>query len=424
MAHQQASGTTTHSQSDQTQGNDARNENKDIEGQCPSKVVEFVSKTKFGPLVRFFLPWYHEILVFFRSIAISLDLLFFYVPMIKEDKKCIGLNKVLFIIAIVLRSVIDIIYIAHFVVKSKIRLDERNNESNTTCWAKVRRHLWFIMFNVLFILPIPQVVMPSIFSEMRRTKPSNITILNSVILLHYGARVSQIYRYILADRASAEKCDKASVWIQASFYLFLYILAGHVMGAFWYFFSTQQLMACWHKAYEIHGDGVEISFNCDHSFRNLSFLDDFCPIDDTPIPSSFDFGIFLEARRSRILESTGFLQKVLYCCWWGLRNLSSFGSNLQTSSYIWENIFALGISIFGLLLFLYFMGNLQVHMQQRTLKSIEACSSSQIEKFEKWWSSQEEDFKGGLRLQMKKKMSKPGKTLPIKRIRLKNKRQS
>ncbi|KAL4614155.1 hypothetical protein ACB092_07G033700 [Castanea dentata] len=353
MAHQQASGMTTHSQSDQTQGSDARNENKDIEGQCPSKVVEFVSKTKFGPLVRFFLPWYHEILVFFRAIAISLDLLFFYVPMIKEDKKCIGLNKALFIIAIVLRSVIDIIYIAHFVVKSQIRLDERNNESNTTCWAKVRRHLWFIMFNVLFILPIPQV-----------------------------------------------------------------------MGAFWYFFSTQQLMACWHKAYEIHGDGVEISFDCDHSFRNLSFLDDFCPIDDTPIPSSFDFGIFLEARRSRILESTGFLQKVLYCCWWGLRNLSSFGSNLQTSSYTWENIFALGISVFGLLLFLYFLGNLQVYMQQRTLKSIEACSSSQIAKFEKWWSSQEEDFKGGLRLQMKKKMSKPGKTLPIKRIRLKNKRQS
>ena len=134
-----------------------RNENKDIEKQCPSKVVEFVSKRKFEPLVRLFLRWHDEILVLFRAIAVSLDLLFLYVPQIKEDKKCIGLNKVLFIIAIVLRSVIDIIYIVHFVVKSKIRCGERNNESNTTCWAKVRRHLWFIMFNVLFILPIPQV---------------------------------------------------------------------------------------------------------------------------------------------------------------------------------------------------------------------------------------------------------------------------
>ena len=33
------------------------------------------------------------------------------------------------------------------------------------------------------------------------------------------------------------------------------------------------------------------------------------------------------------------------------------------SRYIWENIFALGISISSLLLFLYFMGNLQVSTQ-------------------------------------------------------------
>ena len=94
------------------------------------------------------------------------------------------------------------------------------------------------------------------------------------------------------------------------------------MGAFWYFFSTQRLAACWHKAYEIHSDGFETSFNCDHSFRNISLLDDFCPI-DTPKPSTFDFGIFLEARRSGSLESTGFLPKAFYCFWWGMRNLRS-----------------------------------------------------------------------------------------------------
>ena len=115
-----------------------RNENRDIEGQCPSKVVEFVSKTKLEPLVRLFLRWYDEILVLFRAIAVSLDLLFFYVPVIKEDKKCIVLNKVLWIIAIVSRSVTDVVYLVHFLVKG-------------------RRHLWSIMFTVLVILPIPQV---------------------------------------------------------------------------------------------------------------------------------------------------------------------------------------------------------------------------------------------------------------------------
>ena len=54
-------------------------------------------------------------------------------------------------------------------------------------------------------------------------------------------------------------------------------------------------------------------------------------------------------------------------------------------------------------------------MQQRTLKSIEVCSSSQIEKFGKWWSSQEENFERGVQLQMKKKKSKPKKPLRIKK---------
>ena len=125
-----------------------RNEDKDIEGQRPSKVLEFVSKTKFEPLVRLVLQWYDEILVFFCALAVTLDPLFFYVPVIKEDKKCIGLNNVVWTTAVVSRSVIDAVFLVHFVVEYKIRRDELE---------KARRHLWFIMLNVLAILPIPQV---------------------------------------------------------------------------------------------------------------------------------------------------------------------------------------------------------------------------------------------------------------------------
>ena len=126
-----------------------RNEDKDIEGQRPSKVLEFVSKTKFEPLVQLFFRWYNEILVFCRAIALSLDPLFFYVPVIKEDKKCIGFNKVLWTIAVVSRSVTDVIHLVHFVVESLMRRDERKRDFN-----QLR---WLIMLNVLVTLPIPQV---------------------------------------------------------------------------------------------------------------------------------------------------------------------------------------------------------------------------------------------------------------------------
>ena len=107
---------------------------------------------KLKPLVWLFLRWYNEILVFCRAVAVSLDPLFFYVPVIKEDKKCVELNKVLWIIAIVSRSVADFIYLVHSVVKSKIL--------NKSTPAKRRKSLYFwsiFMLNILVILPIPQV---------------------------------------------------------------------------------------------------------------------------------------------------------------------------------------------------------------------------------------------------------------------------
>ena len=42
---------------------------------------------------------------------------------------------------------------------------------------------------------------------------------------------------------------------------------------------------------------------------------------------------------------------------------SSLGQNLQTSNYVWENCFAIFISLFGLMLFLSFIENLKVNPQ-------------------------------------------------------------
>ena len=92
------------------------------------------------------------------------------------------------------------------------------------------------------------------------------------------------------------------------------------MGAFWYFFSTQRMTACWHKYCERHTGCVQSSFNCDLSEGNHTFLKSVCRI-NKPDAKLFDFGIFLEALQSGVLESTDFPQKLFYCFWWGLQNL-------------------------------------------------------------------------------------------------------
>ncbi|XP_075673058.1 cyclic nucleotide-gated ion channel 1-like isoform X2 [Castanea sativa] len=308
--------------------------------------------------------WYNILLVSSRAIALSLDPLFFFVPVIHEDKKCISEDKKMWINAIFWRSVLDFIYLVHVVVKF---YNNKKGASNTASTKHQRHPRMCFMFDIIVILPIPQVLMTNALLEMRRAKyTNNVTILNIVLLIQYVPRVLQIYQSL----KELEEFKNIPILIRASFNFFLFLLGGHVAGAFWYFFSTQRLISCWRKVCLHQGGCIQGSFNCYHRFGNLSALHDFCSIGSTNT-STFDFGIFLEARKSGILESTDFPKKLIYSAWWGVRNLSSYGSNLQTSTYIWENIFALGISTFGLLLFLYLLGNLQVYMQRRASKYVE-----------------------------------------------------
>ncbi|KAF5465289.1 hypothetical protein F2P56_015309 [Juglans regia] len=128
-------------------------------------------------------------------------------------------------------------------------------------------------------------------------------------------------------------------------------------------------MTCWQIACEKHTGCSQSSFSCDSSLRNYPFINDYCPIHETQNMISYDFRIFHEAIQLGILASTDIPRKMVHCFWWGLRNLSSFGQNLQTSARSLETLFAVSISISGLLLFLYFIGNLQMYMQVE--KSIE-----------------------------------------------------
>ncbi|KAK9950302.1 hypothetical protein M0R45_005799 [Rubus argutus] len=89
---------------------------------------------------------------------------------------------------------------------------------------------------------------------------------------------------------------------------------------------------------------------------------------DPPNEKFFNFGIFLDILQLGILGQANYFEKLSNCFGWGLRNLSSFGSNLKPSINGWENLFANFISVIGLLLFLYLIGNLQTYMQLDTTR--------------------------------------------------------
>ncbi|KAG6627531.1 hypothetical protein CIPAW_15G135500 [Carya illinoinensis] len=178
-----------------------------------------------------------------------------------------------------------------------------------------------------------------------------------------------------------------SVWLRIKRYLkvandIIAILPiPQVLGGLWYFFSVLRETACWHLACENRTECDLSSFACNDrsiSYGNFTFLNDSCPI-AIPNTKAFDFGIFQVALQSGIVESMDFPRKTLYCFWWGLRNLSSFGSNLQTSPHFWENGFAVLTSITGLVLFVCLLGHLQMYTQWEASKQLEEAKQRELE---------------------------------------------
>ncbi|XP_042985877.1 cyclic nucleotide-gated ion channel 1-like [Carya illinoinensis] len=354
-----------------------------------SKTAKFFSETAQLPAWCFhYFHWDVAFLVV-CVVAIAVDPLFFYLPVINEATKCIAIDTTLKITAICVRSFLDLIALGDLVARKINNCPDMKSSD--------------YVINILSILPVHQVLMPIIFSEMKTSKIENKRkFLNAVVLLQYVPRIFRIYRLwkivnetiILPKRSTKENVEsdknlippKGFLVMKAGFNLLLYLVASHALGACWYFFSIQRETTCWYKLAcerDINECSKGISLDCGTGgFGNYTFLNDLCSIEN-PNTTLFDFGIFEDARQSGILSSMDFPRKTMFCFWWGLQNLSSLGQNLQTSTYYWENCFTVLISIFGLLLFLYFIGNLQVYMQWEASNELEEIKS-------KWLKNKEE----------------------------------
>ncbi|XP_059433795.1 cyclic nucleotide-gated ion channel 1-like [Corylus avellana] len=297
--------------------------------------------------------WWNMMFAVSCVIAVSMDPLFFYIPIINGDNKCLSTDRRLKITAYTLRFVTDFIYVLNIILQSICPyIDEDSRKLGRIVvvrdrWQIAHRYFFSRLFviDVLAILPLPQVIFPIIFSEMRESKfLVKRKLLNAVVFFQYVPRVIRIYISWVNLSRTASKLARI-VWVKAAFNFFLYILSSHVLGAFWYLFSIQRETACWHTACEKHAECTSISFNCKHHFSDRKFLKNWCSIETpntigldlgtsnttgfdlgTSNTTSFDFGIFLVALQSRNLESKDFPRKLSYCFWWGLRNLSSFWS--------------------------------------------------------------------------------------------------
>ncbi|KAK2650082.1 hypothetical protein Ddye_017571 [Dipteronia dyeriana] len=328
-----------------------------------------------------FLQWWNKIFLLSCLIAASIDPLFFYIPVIDAKNKCLGLDKTLQTIACVLRTFIDAFYILHIIFQFRtgfIAPSSRvfgRGELVDDPWIIAKRYLsTHFIIDILAILPLPQMVVLVIIPTMEGPV-SLVTkeMLKAVIICQYVPRFARMYPLSNEiERTSGILTETA--WAGAALNLILYMLASHVIGAIWFLISVERQDRCWHDECKKPENNCHSNYlYCEGRPRsaNVSFLNTSCPFispDGISNSSVFNFGIFIDALQSGVAEKRDFPKKFFYCFWWGLRNLSSLGQNLKTSTFVGEILFAIAISILGLILFALLIGNMQKYLQSTTVR--------------------------------------------------------
>ncbi|XP_058743880.1 cyclic nucleotide-gated ion channel 1-like [Vicia villosa] len=331
-----------------------------------------------GPLLQ---KW-NKIFVITCVMAVSMDPLFFYIPVIDDEKKCLGLNGTLKITASVLRTFFDLFYILRIVFQFRTGFIAPSSsafgrgEHVVDPWAIAVRYLSsHFIIDILSILPLPQMVILAMIPIPQCSVPYRAKEwLKYTIITQYAPRLLRIYP-LFKEVTSTSGILTETAWAGAAYNLFLYMLASHVVGAFWYLFSIESELRCWRKRLRNTGLFDDSYLSCGWvNATVLSLLSNSttCPFkepDDIVDPTVFDFGIFIDGLKSRVVSSTtDFHHKFFYCFWWGFRNLSSVGQNLKTSTYIGEIIFAIFIAVYGLVLFAFLIGNMQKYLQSTTVR--------------------------------------------------------
>ncbi|WCJ22402.1 cyclic nucleotide gated channel 1 [Euphorbia peplus] len=323
-----------------------------------------------------FLQKWNKIFVLACVIAVSVDPLFFYIPVIDEKKTCLDLDRKMETTACVLRTLIDMFYVLHIVFKFRTgfiapssRVFGRGELVDDPLLVVKKYFTSYFIIDVLSILPLPQIVVLIIIPSLEG--PVSFVgknILKFVIWAQYVPRCLRIYP-LFKEVTTSSGILTETAWAGAVYNLFLYMLASHILGAFWYLFSIERLDTCWREACKnITGCNTD-ELSCNREGKFSTQLIDSCPFiqpDEIKNSSVFNFGIFIDALDSGIVHSWDFPKKFFYCFWWGLRNLSSLGQNLKTSTAVWEIVFAVAIAISGLVLFSLLIGNMQKYLESTT----------------------------------------------------------
>ncbi|XVE61702.1 hypothetical protein DITRI_Ditri06bG0061000 [Diplodiscus trichospermus] len=341
-----------------------------------SEDYEAVEKTILDPRGPDINRW-NKLFLVACLISLFIDPLFFYLPQAKKGF-CITVSLPLEIDLTVIRTVVDAFYIIQIFIRFRTayvapssRVFGRGElviDPSKIASRYLHKDFWL---DLIAAQPLPQVLVWAVIPKLRGS--SMITTRNVVrliIIFQYLLRLYLIYP-LSSQIIKTTGVVTETAWAGAAYNLMLYMLASHVLGAAWYLLSLERQEECWRKFCSLPFTDCRYEFfdcrfvgNPDRdAWFNSSNISGLC----YPSSDFFQYGIYADAMSFGV-TAEGFFKKYFYCLWWGLRNLSSLGQGLFTSTYVGEIIFAIIIAIVGMVLFALLIGNMQTFLQSTTVR--------------------------------------------------------
>ncbi|XP_050221002.1 cyclic nucleotide-gated ion channel 18-like [Mercurialis annua] len=328
--------------------------------------------------------YWNYIFLITSIIALFIDPLFFFLPYADTDGVCLTNDNSLAVLITYFRSFADLFFVFHIIMKFRTAFVAPNSRvfgrGELVMDAKeiARRYLKSdFVIDLAAALPLPQIVIWLVIPATRngRADHANNT-LSLIVLTQYIPRLFVIFPLHQRIVKSTGFIAKTA-WAGAAYNLLLYMLASHTLGSSWYLLSLGRQFYCWKS--ECSKENKSGFIGCIDSFldcnsleeherqywRNVTHVHSNCNPYNTNI--TFQFGIFAGAFTNDVAASP-FVEKYLYCLWWGLRNLSSYAQTLETSTFLGENLFCIVTCILGLVLSAQLIGNMQTNLQSMTVR--------------------------------------------------------
>ncbi|XP_045795672.1 cyclic nucleotide-gated ion channel 18 [Trifolium pratense] len=331
-----------------------------------------------------FVAYWNKVFLVTSLLALFIDPLYFFLPTV-GGPACLTADPKISILLTVLRSFADLFYLLHMVMKFRTAFVAPNSrivgrgELVMDSWEIALRYLKSdFLIDLAATVPLPQIVVWLVIPASRGTKSDHANnTLALLVLIQYVPRLFLIFPLNQRIQKTTGVIAKTP-WIGAAYNLVLYMLASHVTGATWYLSSIGRQYNCWKT-------------QCDNENRShtLSCLPSFLDCNSLELPErqywlnitrvvtkcdakskiniKYKFGMFADAFLNDVV-TTSFKERYFYCLWWGLRNLSSYGQNLDTTTYLLETLFCIVLCIAGLVLFSLLIGNMQTYLQSMTVR--------------------------------------------------------